>query len=241
MSEALLSLSLNPGPNPLYRQIVEQVIESVREGSIKAGQRLPSSRVLAKELQVSRSVVVQAYDQLLSEGILRSQAKCGVYVAETDFLALAPITNNRSAAIPKLNQFDAGPDLCVFPTQAWAKCMRQAWLKPDLSILGGAYPFGYLPLQEQISQYLLAHRGLKCSSQQIIVTSGVRESLALVRHCLRELVSQWWVEEPTFPPIRAALDNQSKMLPVKSDGTHPPKAKNWAAVLTPSRQYRCIS
>lgn len=66
---------------PLYRQIYEAVRRSVLSGDFDPRMRLPSSRLLAEQLGVSRMTVVNAYEQLLAEGYLEGKTGAGTYVA----------------------------------------------------------------------------------------------------------------------------------------------------------------
>ena len=224
---------------PRFQQLYQQVCQGVVSGRLPAGCRLPSSRVLAQELGVSRSVVVQAYDQLVAEGVLTSSAKQGVYVAEGQ--VTAPMTPERSnvsspPAKTKRQQFDSGADIHVFPNRAWAASMRRAWLNPTPGVLAGEESGGYEPLKRGICQYLFQLRGLECTPEQVFIVAGNRDALALLQHTLQTSVAHWCIEDPCYPPIRASFA-QHLALPVDTEGALPPTGSRWAAVLTPCRQY----
>jgi GntR family transcriptional regulator/MocR family aminotransferase len=86
---------------PLYRQIYETIRRSILNGEYRSRRQLPSSRELAKQLNVSRLTVVNAYDQLLAEGYLVSRQGAGTFVAEhlpEDFLQSPPVRQQKSGA-----------------------------------------------------------------------------------------------------------------------------------------------
>ncbi|WP_181161402.1 MocR-like pyridoxine biosynthesis transcription factor PdxR [Maribrevibacterium harenarium] len=224
---------------PRFQQLYQQVCQGVVSGRLPVGCRLPSSRVLAQELGVSRSVVVQAYDQLLAEGVLISVAKTGLYVADGQPMAkVAPTKLQTNKPVPhtKLCQFDSGADVQMFPKREWAASMRRAWLNPASSVLTGEATGGYEPLQRALSQYLLQLRGLECAPEQVFIVAGNRDALALLQHTLQRSVAHWCIEDPCYPPIRASFA-QHLTLPIDTEGARPPTGSRWAAVLTPCRQY----
>ena len=70
-----LGLALDPSsPEPLHRQIGEQMRRAILDGRLKPGTRLPSSRLMAEDLDCARDTVVLAFDQLVAEGYVVSQA-----------------------------------------------------------------------------------------------------------------------------------------------------------------------
>src|SRR5258708_7527613 len=86
---------------PLYQQLYGVVREAILAGEIEAGMRLPSTRILADELSVSRNTIVNAFDQLIAEGYLESRTGDGTYVAHTlpDELLRASATH-KAARLP---------------------------------------------------------------------------------------------------------------------------------------------
>ncbi|UTV99635.1 PLP-dependent aminotransferase family protein [Marinomonas rhizomae] len=246
-----LRFSLDDEGAPYYQQLIEQIQQGIVSGALSVGDKLPSSRLLAGSLGVSRSTTSRAYDQLIAEGILTSEEKRGVFVAAL------PMVNHRTTSshpisasthkTPLTWAFDAGADVSVFPTKEWAASMRRSWLKPDFTVLEGGYPAGYPALKDAIVDYLYRVRGLDCSAEQIIVTAGSRDSLLLLQHAVTLLGGsggssmKWWLEEPTYPPIRQAIDSSAKAgaLLIDEDGPCLPVSEyaSNVAVVTPNRQY----
>jgi len=249
---ASLRFSLDENGMPYYQQLMAQIQQGIVSGKLSVGDKLPSSRLLAESLGVSRSTTSRAYDQLIAEGILTSEEKRGVFVAAL------PMVSHRSKTIPSSSlssmskhsetlAFDAGVDVSVFPTKEWAASMRRSWLNPDLTVLQGGYVTGYPALKEALVDYLYRVRGLECSVEQIIVTAGSRDSLLLLQHAItslgdsKPLPMKWWLEEPTYPPIHEAIRShtQTGALLIDEEGPCLPNSDyvSNVAVITPNRQY----
>ncbi|MGO2353840.1 MAG: PLP-dependent aminotransferase family protein [Marinomonas foliarum] len=252
MKHAIASLrfSLEDGA-PYYQQLVEQIQQGIVSGELFVGDKLPSSRFLAGSLGVSRSTTSRAYDQLIAEGILTSEEKRGVFVAALPMVSHRS-TKHPSTSVSDIKQmplaFDAGVDVSVFPTKEWAASMRRSWLNPDMTVLEGGYATGYPDLKAAIVDYLYRVRGLECSAEQIIVTAGSRDSLLLLQHAITSLgdsgdsAMKWWLEEPTYPPIRETISSRTKKvgtLLIDEDGPCLPDSAHISnvAIVTPNRQY----
>lgn len=253
MKHAIASLrfSLEDGA-PYYQQLIEQIQQGIVSGELSVGDKLPSSRFLAGSLGVSRSTTSRAYDQLIAEGILTSEEKRGVFVAALPMVSHRTTTQSNSSYLhinkaPVKRAFDAGADVSAFPTKEWAASMRRSWLNPDLTVLEGGYTTGYPDLKMAIVDYLYRVRGLECSAEQIIVTAGNRDSLLLLQHAMTSLgdsehsAMKWWLEEPTYSPIREVIPSHAKAgaLFIDEDGPCFPDSEHTSnvAIVTPNRQY----
>ena len=236
---ASLSFSLESNDVPRYQQLQQQLVEAIEQGRLAVGEKLPSSRSLAQSLGVSRSVVIQTYEQLIAEGVLISEPKRGVFVAAVE--RVMPKSERIVESAPKVQPFifDSGVDVAVFPSKDWAASMRRGWLNPDPNLLTGGFRAGFPALRQAIVEYLYALRGLECSPEQIILTAGNRDALALLTHALQQDTRTWLLENPTYPPIQASVANFAiHRLNVGEQGAHPPEAMSaWTAILTPNRQY----
>ena len=78
----LLTIPIRRGGEPLFRQVYGGLRHAIVAGSLKSGERLPSTRTLAEHLEVSRTIVVLAYEQLLAEGFVVGRAGAGTFVAQ---------------------------------------------------------------------------------------------------------------------------------------------------------------
>jgi GntR family transcriptional regulator/MocR family aminotransferase len=232
---APLGLVLDPAASlPLHRQIGEQVRRAILERRLAPGQRLPSSRLMASELDVARGTVLLAMDQLIAEGYVVAQAASGLSVATDlpDDMLTAPRGQRDGAAAadrtaaPALSRrartalrdalpavgfeeaplaFPTGPDREAFPFALWARLLEREWRRPSWAVAGALHPFGHAGLRAAIADYLGAARGFACSPESIVVTSGMRQSLSLLAWLTLDPGDVAWIEEPGFVGTREAL------------------------------------
>src|SRR5688572_7135890 len=177
---ALLTLSLErDAAETLGRQLYLQIRERVLNGRLAPGARLPSTRRLAEELAISRTVPLNAYAQLAAEGYLEGRRGSGQYVRQ---LGPAMTTGNRkpwaatrtraptAAATPV--PFDSGSfDARLFPHAVWAKLLARGWRREGFAAAGHVDCAGLPALREAIARYLFGLRGLVCTPEQVIITS----------------------------------------------------------------------
>ena len=186
-------------------QLEDRLRELVREGTLTAGSRMPSTRALAGDLGVSRRLVVDAYGQLLAEGYLVARRGAGTYVAAAataeDVELAAP-----SSGRPQFDFFPGAPDLSAFPRGQWLRAMREVLrTAPDETF---AYPdaAGAPELRQALSAYLRRVRGVVAEPEAVVVCAGVTQGLALLaRALLSQGVSEIDIEDPGLPPHRAVL------------------------------------
>ncbi|MGD9882679.1 MAG: PLP-dependent aminotransferase family protein [Reyranella sp.] len=233
---APLGLVLDPAATlPLHRQIGQQVRRAILERRLAAGQRLPSSRLMASELDVARGTVLLAMDQLIAEGYVVAQAASGLSVANDlpdEMLTAppgrgAPPPAGRTAPAPALSRRaraalrDAPPDLgfddaplafptgqpdrTAFPFALWARLLEREWRQPLWAVAGALHPFGHAGLRAAIAAYLGTARGFTCDAEAIVVTTGVRQSLSLLAELVLDRGEAAWIEEPGFVGTREAL------------------------------------
>ena len=172
---------------PLYEQIYQFLKAEIQEGRLSAGERIPSTRKLSTYLQVSRSTVDMAYDQLLSEGYIESVPYKGYFVSELDgmfhLLPVKPVREELPVPKKKTFRYDfssSGVDLDSFPYNAWRKLSKKILMddKKELFMLGD--PAGEAYLQETIADYLHQARGVLCEPGQVIIGAGTDYLLMLL-------------------------------------------------------------
>jgi GntR family transcriptional regulator/MocR family aminotransferase len=168
---------------PLVRQLADGIRAQVVAGSLPVGQRLPSTRALAADLAVSRSVTEQAYDQLTAEGWVEGRHGSGTYVAAGAGPRARPRATRPPAAGSGLARLDTGtPWIDRRHRAAW----RRAWR--DVSV--ASPPAGYddaagVPeLRVELAAHLARTRGLTCDPDEILVTSGTIGGLTQLLACL---------------------------------------------------------
>ncbi len=228
-------------PAPLYRQLYEGFRDAILERRLRAGQRIPSTRSLAAELNISRLPLLNAYEQLTAEGYFQSRTGSGTFVArvpsrgrpptrsplvvrgkrpvsrETDFL-LAGETD------PWLGGWGpfrvSEPAVDRFPHQVWSRLVgrhaRAARRNPRSLHYGD--PMGHRPFREAVAEYLRTARAVHCEAEQVMAVSGSQQALSLAARVLIDPGSSVWVEEPGYPGARAVLKLRgARLMPVPVD------------------------
>src|SRR5436305_974027 len=122
--EVLLRADLS-GRGPVHTQVEHALREAVRSGRLRLDMPLPSTRVLARDLGVSRGVIVEAYEQLIAEGYLAARARSKTFVA-ADASTVPDRRRHTTPLQPKFDFRPGLPDLSYFPRRAWGRALRRA-------------------------------------------------------------------------------------------------------------------
>ncbi len=185
--ELLLRLDRTPR-QPLLSQLETELREAIRSGRLTSGERLPSSREMARELGVSRGLVQECYAQLLAEGYLTARTGSGTRVAAgASHDAPRPVA--APARAPRLDvDFRLGvPDLTSFPRRDWMWAMREVSATAPAQAFGYGDPGGSERLREVLAGYLRRVRGAVADPEQLLICAGFQQGFNLV---LRALASQ---------------------------------------------------
>jgi GntR family transcriptional regulator / MocR family aminotransferase len=187
-------------------QLEDRLRELVRDGTLAAGERMPSTRALAGDLGVSRRLVVEAYAQLLAEGYLVARQGAGTYVADAASVEDGPVAPPSSGS-PQFDFFPGAPDLAAFPRTLWLRATREVLRSAPNDAFAYPDPRGAPALRRALSAYLRRVRGVVVEPDAVVVCSGATQGLALLA---RALVAggthQIDIEDPGLPPHRAVLD-----------------------------------
>jgi GntR family transcriptional regulator/MocR family aminotransferase len=206
---------------PLRAQLEDGLRTAVRDGRLPAGSPLPPSRTLARDLAVSRRLVVEAYAQLGAEGYLVPRGGAGTYVAETA-AAAPPVALAPEPRPPRFDLFPGAPDLTAFPRGAWTRALREALSTLPAHALGYGDPRGAPALRTALAGYLARARGVVADPERILVVSGAQQGLALLARVLaRRATPRIAVEDPSLPVHRLVLERGgAELVPlaVDSDG-----------------------
>lgn len=261
-------MRLEPGGPGLARQIHAQLKARILQGGLPAALRLPTTRELAEALQVSRNTVVRAYEQLQAEGYLEARVGDGSYVAALRAEPAPPrAAAARAPALPATplwqrlqHEFEparvtAGPPrafrhgvpaLDLFPQAVWARLQARFWRRADCQPLGYSDPAGLPRLREVIAAYLSHARGLACSAEQVIVTSGSQQAIAMAALALLGPGERAAIESPGYRAAVAALGlagGQVLRVPIDAQGLRVAALEALGPCrllhLTPSHQYPC--
>ncbi|MFC3127210.1 PLP-dependent aminotransferase family protein [Pseudoroseomonas globiformis] len=201
------------GPATLADQIARHVEVAIAEGALQSGGRLPSWRDLAAQLGVARGTVRAAYEKLSDRGLLVTAGSAGTRVADllppaassakAPAECLEPLGSQYRSSRPLVFQMGV-PAQDAFPATLWARLHRQAVQSASLRT-GHTDPLGLPDLRSAIASHVAIARGIQCSPEQIIVTSGFRSGLSIALHAIGAAGKQAWVEDPGYPVTRLAL------------------------------------
>jgi GntR family transcriptional regulator / MocR family aminotransferase len=253
---------------PVNRQIYQVIREAILSHSLPVGLQLLSSRDLARELQVSRNTVTYAYEQLIAEGYLETRLGAGTFIADTvpdqitgiddgnrghaeqrDNMGLS-IRGTQLVGLAGVSNLQWGafmpgiPDVTLFPNKIWSRLQNKHWRRSRAELLTYARGGGYLPLREAIADYLRVARSVNCKASQVLVTTGIHQSMDLVARLLGDHGDRAWVEDPCYWGTRSVLQSvgiQTVPIPVDGEGMllRPTDLRNPPRfiVATPSHQY----
>lgn len=225
---ALPSLRDLDRAKPLERQLLARLRGAIEQGTLVAGERLPSSRALASSLGVARNTVIRVFDQLIAEGYLESRVGSGtrvvggaitgrvdaaVCVAETPADLKDLVAIDRLAAVvdtldppPAVPFAVPQPATGVVPDRHWVRIgnrIRAAAATP--SSYGSA--FGEPLLREAIAGYLCHSRGVKCDADNVVITAGAQQAIYAACRVLLSPERTALVEDPAYPGLTTVLDD----------------------------------
>ncbi|QYM75017.1 PLP-dependent aminotransferase family protein [Leucobacter luti] len=257
----ILAEALTPGRGA-REDLTELLRAALLSGQVQAGDPLPSTRVLAQSVRVSRSTVVSVYEDLAGEGYVTCIPGSGTYVAEglparrsTHTAPGRPAAAERrvrgaAAAVASsdprtINLSPGSPDTSFHRNRDWAAAWNHA-LKQDLPAFPPP-PAGDPALRELISQHLRSARGIDCAAEHIIVTAGTSDGLALVLNSQSGGASGLRIatENPGYPAARRVITASGAIpvpIPVRNGGMDIQALKLArgrfdGALITPSHQY----
>jgi GntR family transcriptional regulator/MocR family aminotransferase len=229
----------------MWRWLYTELRSAIIDGRLKFGARLPSTRNLAAQYGIARGTVVAAFEQLQDEGFVSSEVSAGTFVVPPPEWAMtSPIQQRPSrnvvsrATIAKRTQsllkttfiFPAShsigkafrghePAIDLFPIELWARIAARVYRKAPRSLYGNGDAGGYVPLRRAIAEYVGHSRGVRCSAEQIIVTSGAQQALDLLARVLLDPGDEVWMEDPGYPGASQVFQNAgATVIPVPVDG-----------------------
>ncbi len=136
------------------------------------------------------------------------------------------------------------PDVAEFPARTWSRLQAKLWKEANPDLLTYAPGGGYRPLRRALSDYLRVARSVKCTPDQIIITTGIHQSIDLAVRLLTDVGDRAWVEEPCYWGARSVLQSSGLTLvpvPVDDEGLNPSECDLQTpprlALVTPSHQY----
>jgi GntR family transcriptional regulator/MocR family aminotransferase len=227
------------------RSLEAALREAVRSRRLAPGTRLPGTRSLAADLDLSRGTVVQAFSQLVAEGWLVGVAGSGTLVGSVPATSVDREPDRRpepAAVLPEIDLRPGRPDLSAFPRTAWAGAVRRA-LAGSTTSLDYPDPAGLPALRAAVAEHVARTRGVRASPDAVVVTAGFTQGLALLARALHRMgMRHAGAEDPGFAHHRHVLGAAGLTpvpLPVDSAGADPAGLPEHPALalLTPAHQH----
>lgn len=178
-----LQAALTPGARGVREDLVTALRDAVRDGRLTAGTVLPSSRALAVDLGVARNTVADVYAELVAEGWLASKQGAGTWVGDSEHLRRnrsVPARPRGAIAPPRHNLMPGSGDVAQFPRTAWLASVRRALTNAPTEALRMNDPRGRPELRNAVADYLARARGVRASSDSVVITAGTRHSVEIM-------------------------------------------------------------
>ena len=211
---------------PIFRQIMDQLIQLMDTGGLQPGARLPSTRHLAQRLSVNRSTVYRAYQELWSLGYLESRPGSYSTVRQRPKVAIAgqgpapgridwpgratPVSEalhaahrreeallQKASAPGVINFVPLSPDSRLFPMDAFRRCMNQVLRREGPHLLQYGTPLGYGPLRQFIAERMRLH-GMSVTADEIMITTGAQNAIERLLRLLAVPGASLACESPTY-------------------------------------------
>ena len=233
MNEIMIDLQ-GGAKAPLYEKIYEYIKNEIVDGKISKGEKLPSTRLLAKNLSVSRSTAELAYDQLLAEGYIEAEPYRGYFVCDIEALYQLEQRNHmqeklqagqdwqpgwkteikHGAGSSKQKEIDFSPytiDTQNFPYNVWRKLHKNVLLDDREEILLSGDGQGDHELRMAIADYLHQARGVNCVAEQIIIGAGNEYLELLLAQVLGEKKTVL-MDDPTYLQAYRTFSNMGYLV-----------------------------
>lgn len=248
MNELTINLNIR-SQTPLYEQIYAYIKEDIQDGKIACREKLPSTRALSRHLEVSRSTVELAYEQLLSEGYIEAIPCKGFYVAQIEELYRLPGLQDKQEEPEETEKYKYrydftpnGVDLNSFPYAVWRKLSKEVLSDDRTELFRLGNPKGEFGLRQVIAGYLYQARGVNCTPGQIIIGAGSDYMLMLL-HTIIGSNRRVAFENPTYNHafrIFRQLGFDTCTVDMDDSGMIPDELRNSladTAYIMPSHQY----
>lgn len=228
----LLSLNMDPSSHlSVSSRLSAALRDMILTGGCRAGDRLPASRTLARDLGVSRTTVIEAFDRLTAEGLVESRMGAGTFVsaalgANRPMPAKSQATLQRPAAtvlstvmtqavqrfgarqrLPHVTRaFTTGlPAFDAFPVAQWARLSAKYLRGARDEVMGYGDPNGSADLRQAIAAHLRANRGISCDPDQLFIVGGAQQAFHLIGSTLLDPGDKIWFENPGAIGARNSL------------------------------------
>lgn len=238
----------NSSSSFLYEQLYTLLKDQIINGDLSNGEKCPSIRRLASDLSISVTTVMQAYNQLLSEGYIKNKPGSGYYV-ENISSAVSDETASQDSFDLKVISYSNPRANYIYDEEAfdfnkWKKCSSKIYTEYSDTLMFGSDIKGELALRSEISKYLYHSRGVNADPENIIIAAGTQQTMFHLGRILRKkginLIS---VENPGYTPVKSMFKDAgftTSEIPVTENGINIdslPVNIQSAVYLSPSNQF----
>jgi GntR family transcriptional regulator / MocR family aminotransferase len=209
--------------DPLHKQIYDGMRRAILDGLLRPGQRIPSTRELARDLGVSRLSVLTAFDQLRHEGYMVGRTGAGTFVSDAlpdERLQVSPASRplrSRAKTSASIVAVAADPwvhrpfrinvpALDKFPHTAWSRIVARCAHAITPKQMGYSHPAGLMELREAIAEHLRTARAVRCEAAQVLIVSGSQLALQLCARVVLGRGNLVAMEEPGYPGAHSAFE-----------------------------------
>lgn len=234
---------------PIYEQLYAFIKAEIQSGQIAHNTKLPSKRKLSGYLGISQNTIQSAYNQLIEEGYVYAKERSGYFVSKIDNLINLEAKELLPEAIPEANRpmikYDfsyRGVDMDNFPFSTWRKLSKEAFNEYDEDLLRGGDSLGDIRLRKSIADYLHQSRGVNCTPDQIVISSGT-ESLFQILIQLFDRASSYGIENPGYEKLNKLFPSNGvnfKSIDIDDAGMMPDEIRKSdvnIVCLTPAHQF----
>ncbi|MFK0090280.1 PLP-dependent aminotransferase family protein [Pseudomonas sp. NPDC090755] len=256
-----LHISLH-GSKGLAEQLYRQLRDGIDSGRLAAGTQLPPTRLLAEQLGVSRKTVAEAYSRLTYDNLLSGQVGKGTFITPAPTRAAAPTPDIPLASAATLAKWRSRASLMKdlaastlrydfiggassktqFPFDDWRRCNQYALRQIRQGSARYAAHQGLPELREAIARHIAFARGVRCTSQDVLVCNGAQQALDLLARVLIEPGCRVAMEDPGYTPARQLFLAQGadlQYVPVDDEGMCVEQIADGTRLIyvTPSHQF----
>ncbi len=226
----------------LYLQLYEYIKDEILKQNIKQGEKIPSKRVLAANLNISLNTVITAYELLIDEGYIISKEKQGYFVSNNVFSKQDLNVKYNKEIKKEKEKIDFSTkniDVTTFPFNNWKKSIKNVLLNDETALINKTVHNGDFELRYEISKHLYENRGMNVDPNQIFLGSSIEYLLELLIPILE--IKNIGVENPGYKKMSLIFNNNNinvKPLYLDNEGIIISNNDNIDALyVTPSNQF----